>query len=255
MKKIYGLTLIELLFALTISLLIFSIVRTIFLTTEKSFSTQHALSSIQENARNAIELLQSDIHAAGYIGCAKLNYDFPLKNFPGYEFTSKNKIVVNENTITLRHASVNHTYLTRAMQDSSTLHTTLETSFFADEILLISDCKSAEIFKVKKASANQYEQSITTTAPLSNQYLQNAEVSKLEINTYFIGKTSRQSRDGSPIYALYMTDVNKTKLELVEGVDGMKTVLTDNGVDLVLQLSAPENPSLHKIWYDWIATA
>ena len=55
--------------------------------------------------------------------------------------------------------------------------------------------------------------------PLNNTFDKNAQISRLEINTFFVEKTKRHTKTDKPIYALYMTDITGRKTEWVESVE------------------------------------
>lgn len=249
-----GFTLIELMLGMTIALLILSIITTIYLSAEKNFRMQAALSTIQENARTAFELLRNDISLAGYIGCAKLTDDFPVKNLHQYNISKQNKILISQKkSILVRHVSLAHADLIK-MNENSVLYTTANISFSENEILLIADCKTAEIFQVKKISFSQGQQIITPIEPLANRYEKNAEVGKFQINKYFIANTDRQV--DPPLFSLYLTDIKNHTVELVESVDEM--TITDmfdqNGVEVSLTLSSPDHfLNMKKTWSSFIA--
>lgn len=226
--KITGFTLLELLLSISLSLFILCIVTEIFLSMQKNFRLQLALSHIQEHKRLTMELLHADLSMAGYIGCPKLTENFPIKNFHQFELTPHNKILMSQNRITVRHAGLKHTELLKNMVGFSTFMTDREVRFAAGNILIISDCTSAEIFQVKKILQAKGLQKITTTEPLHNRFLSGAEVSKLEINTYFTDKTERKSETGLPIFALYLMNINHKKIELIEGVEDMKVNFNPN---------------------------
>lgn len=252
-KKMYGFSLIELMLALTISMAVISMISTIYLAAQKNFSLQSELSDIHENAYIAIELLNSDIRKAGYIGCAKLTEDFPLKNFFQYGMNLKNKISSTQNEISVRHAGRHHANLIEPMQDYSKLSVTAQPRFSEGDILIISDCTAAEIFKVGHVFNTKEIQQITPSEPLSNLYDKNAEVSQFEVNTYFIGETDRQRRSGEPIFALFKKDIHDQKSELVEGVNAMNIKLVENGVSMMLTISSSQDASkLSKRWDNYI---
>lgn len=70
MNKQKGLSLVELMIAITLSLILLTGVMQVFLSSKTVFSTQQALSRVQETGRLAIEFLAKDIRMAGYMGCA-----------------------------------------------------------------------------------------------------------------------------------------------------------------------------------------
>jgi type IV pilus assembly protein PilW len=70
MDKQKGLSLIELMIAITLGLILLTGVMQVFLSSKTVFSTQQALSRVQETGRLAVEFLSKDIRMAGYMGCA-----------------------------------------------------------------------------------------------------------------------------------------------------------------------------------------
>ena len=63
-----GISLIELMVGITLSLLLILGVTQIFLTSKNTYSSNQALSAVQESGRFAVELMARDIRNAGYIG-------------------------------------------------------------------------------------------------------------------------------------------------------------------------------------------
>jgi type IV pilus assembly protein PilW len=241
MKKwLSGNTLIELMLSIMLSMLVVGLVITVYLATEKIHLTQTALMTIQENSRAAIHILNSDIRMAGYIGCVKLKNGFFIDNNTPFVLTDKNKIQnysgpeikAGSNAITLRHMAASHATLLQTMQDYSVLYVTAVPHFSNGDILLIADCKRAEIFLVKKVVIlGNHTQKIISARPLSTLFKEYSEVGRFEVNTYFIGKTPYQTTKGLPIYALYRKDIHSYKTELVQGVNDMKIHygIIDNG--------------------------
>ena len=71
-----GSILIELMLVMVIGLLLISFLLETYTTSKQSYALQSALSQLQDNAKTAIDILKSDIHKAGYIGCPYLSHDF-----------------------------------------------------------------------------------------------------------------------------------------------------------------------------------
>ena len=72
MKKQRGLSLIELMVAMTISAILLLGVSMIFVSNKKTYQTQDALSEVQEAGRFALMFLSEPIQMAGYTGCGNL---------------------------------------------------------------------------------------------------------------------------------------------------------------------------------------
>ena len=75
-----GVSLVELMIALTIGFIIIAGVGYLYLGSRQAFRTQDSLTSIQESARYALEVMSRDIRMAGYLGCGNLSYITPVVN-------------------------------------------------------------------------------------------------------------------------------------------------------------------------------
>lgn len=69
-----GVTLVELMVSMVISLIILSGIVTVVMSTHNSFKTETEGSFIQENARYAFDMMARDVRLAGNLGCADLDY-------------------------------------------------------------------------------------------------------------------------------------------------------------------------------------
>ncbi len=69
-RRIGGLSLVELMVALTIGLIILAALTRLFVTSRSTYTLEEGLARVQESGRFAIEFLSWDIRMAGYIGCA-----------------------------------------------------------------------------------------------------------------------------------------------------------------------------------------
>lgn len=70
MPRERGFTLVELMVALTLSLIILGAITYIVVNSNKSYNTTDSLARLQENARFAMEFIARDLRRAGYMGCA-----------------------------------------------------------------------------------------------------------------------------------------------------------------------------------------
>lgn len=76
MRNQQGISLVELMISITIGLILMTGVVQMFLSSRATFSTQQALSRVQETGRLAMEFLSNDIRMAGYMGCMSRNLNF-----------------------------------------------------------------------------------------------------------------------------------------------------------------------------------
>jgi len=68
-----GFTIIEILVAVTLSLILLAGVSQIYLGSRTTYKLQTASGNVQENGRFSMEFMAKDIRMAGYMGCAKAN--------------------------------------------------------------------------------------------------------------------------------------------------------------------------------------
>jgi Tfp pilus assembly protein PilW len=223
-NKLYcGFTLIELLIVSVISMGIFGALTTIYLTTEKNYQAQIALTSIEENAQYTLHFLEKSLHMAGNIGCAKLTKDFPIKHLSSYDFSASNKISGTGALLTIRGMNQLTAGLIAPIRDPTVLYVNSSPHFSPGDIVMISSCKSAEIFKIKQVSiVNDATQRIVSTEPIHQHYSLSAEVGLLEENSYFVNRTGRFDSKRVPISAFYVKNIHQHKMELAEGIEKLK---------------------------------
>jgi hypothetical protein len=268
MRFVNGYMLIEFMIGLLISLLVIFCLTPIYIATERSQSVQIALNTIMDNANVASHFLHTDIVTAGYMGCARLTNRFPLVNTTHIEFNAINKIVSDASSdmkpgsqaVTIRKASMQSVSLVKNMRSYSILYVSNTLAVSSGDVLLISDCKTADLFTVKEVqSLADNTQKIISEQPLSALYKLNAEVRQLEVNTYFIGETERKTQRDAVIFSLYKKDIHQHKLELVEGINDMKVNIDVNqkgqqqGVSIELNVGSLNDFILQKIWFIYVA--
>lgn len=180
-----GLTLIELMIAITLSLLIVGAVISLYITSQHLYRVQNNLSRLQENARYAMNEMSRDLRMAGYEGCLTghitphndlnnttsypYNFSVPLEGYqyvsgawvpaldpaftatltpaspPGGVFT----LDTASDIITVRLADPAQALaVTQPSSSASTLNVSLPNPFYSGQILLVTNCTGADIFQV-----------------------------------------------------------------------------------------------------------
>lgn len=265
-RKNSGILLIDLMISIAIASLLIAFLLKVFLITQNNYHLQAALNHIQANAKTAIDILSEEVHKAGYIACPKLTQDFPIRSYQIYSITSQNKLTGTDTELLIRQAEYPNVVLNESMYDDSILYISNEMHFSAGDILIISDCKQAEIFQVAAISIYQKAQKIISTQPLHHRYTQYAEVSKVKINKFYVAKTGRMHTDGSHVYSLFMEDIKQRKIELVDDINYMRILYLLTSNNEVVEESAQEvkdwsrvigaaielevvSPPLKKIWH------
>lgn len=255
LKKMLGTTLIELMIALVLGVMMVGFLLELYMQSQKSNQLLATVNIIQNNAKTALDLLSSDISKAGYIGCSYLDESFQVYSQEDFSLSKKSKIdIKNANEIVVRYAGHPSVLLSRPIEGNRIIHTTSEVKFSPGEVMIISDCKQAEIFIIENSYMIEGKQKMTASRPLQLHFSSYAEISRLEINKYFVEKTNRKDKKGSIIYALYRQDIKGRKLELVEGVSEMKIEKEERpgttGVSMVLRISIN---AMQRDWYAYVA--
>jgi hypothetical protein len=215
-----GLTLLELMLGLMLSLFILGALTAIYLATLKNHLALAALETIQENSNNATRIMRTAIQTAGYAGCFSLR-NSALINHTSLQFTPINLyegrgVKPGTSAITIHQASIKKALLMGVMKNKHELIVSGDLAVKAGDILLITNCKSAEMFSVLSVDKNK----IVSRQSLRNLFQYYAEIHRVEADSYFVGLTKRRDEVGQPIYALY-GKTQDGKMELVEGIDDM----------------------------------
>lgn len=255
-----GMGMVEVLIASTLGLFILlGVVQSLSMVRENGKAIR-SLAAIQEAARNSLRFLEQDIQLAAFQGCATgkaagfnaVADDAPTENMfqtairgfvvrpPQWVSGSENVVppsgaenaLPNTDAITIMHASARGIPLMRGMNSRN------EALMIGDNSLglrqgdfaLVSDCFSADLFRVTNApTANgdgefaiAHDGSQNRSADLSKAYLEGSQVSRLVVNTYYVGTTNRLDNEGNPVTALFRQSLGGAPVELVEGVESFK---------------------------------
>ena len=255
-----GLSLIELMISITIGLILMVTVMQIFLSSKQSYRVNEANSRVQENGRYAIEALSRDIRMAGYLGCsanAKItNNALPI----GSNWVKFNQAVIGFTPTATKPArwGVNNYALitpnvTEVLQiqgaasTSSNLTGNMGTDnaniqiagnpagIKADDILIIADCSSADVFRANSVSSGGGTVTIThpastnTSPKLSKAYASDAELLRLVTNIYYVGNGTEVG--GCPLNMLCREFLSGTSLVVEQLVDNVVGLTFLYGVD------------------------
>jgi type IV pilus assembly protein PilW len=186
MLKQRGLSLVELMIGITLGLILLTGVMQVFLSSKNVFSSQLALSRVQESGRMAVEFISRDIRMAGFFGCASrreslevtnllndadtVTYNFKegIKGYSEEDFPIESSEItktIKEDTdvLVVRSASSNGVYLTETNDETMlTVNNTNANSgvcgneaptrsgFCAKDIVMVTDCEKALIFQISE---------------------------------------------------------------------------------------------------------
>ncbi|MGF1546146.1 MAG: PilW family protein [Thiotrichales bacterium] len=225
-----GFTLIELMISMVIGLLTLGAVIKVYLVNNQTYRTQTALSTMQQSARHALDVLGFELRMAGFSGCSNLDVLVPSV-LTNAEITWPNDEVgqrlVGENgeddapdAITIARGGACGAQLNQIMTDTvSDLQTEDATrcEWDAGARLMIADCGSVDVFEataVAQAGGStviEHSAAANVTGNLSKAYGTEAQVMALEFNAF----TVQDGPTGEP--ALF-----RGNEVLVDGVEDMQ---------------------------------
>jgi len=223
-QKQNGLSLIELMIAIGLSMILTLGVIQIFSSSKQTSRVQDSLARLQENARFALDILTHDIRMAGQLGCngsSSVSYAGELANhgasIMGYEFADlpagtsaadsalvvnndkpdRDSIVAATDTIIILSASPNPIRV--SSNDTITTITVPDAGDIANidvgDPLLLSDCENADLIIVDAIAGN------TITSIFSKVYGDFSQLATLNYNAYYIREANNQNN-------LYRSSVN-----------------------------------------------
>lgn len=251
----HGLTLLELLIAMTLSAFILGGVIQTFLGARQSYRVLEGLSRLQENGRYAIEFLDRDIRMAGFRGCngklslagtnnhlaAPTNYinDFETA-LQGFDASGSNWLPAidasitspdtGSDVITIRRASeTGHTVTAHAASGNPITLDSVSGLNVGDSVL-IADCSHAEVFSITAIAGNV----VSHGGVLSNNY-PSGELFPINTTSYYVRGNS-----------LYRKIGGNGAQELIERVENMQILY---GEDTDMNLATGTSPDYAANYY------
>ena len=287
-----GVTLIELMVAMTLGLVILGSALQVFSANKQSFRTSHALARIQEDGRFAMQSMARDIRMAGYVGCssrqqvgvnsvangtpptvnlgtALFGFDNgtgwwggvnPPQDHIGRDLTicdtvgGGNAVCQTSDILQLIRGSESAVQLNADMAttgDTVRVHKTDFDNFdppvtvggnspTGEDLVLITDCRRADLFRATGSAVAGTDQVLTPNAALQQAYLADAVVTPVVAANYFVADDNTdEDGDGNPdpipaLYRMGITDGGNAPvaLPIAKGVEMMTlTYGVDTGGD------------------------
>lgn len=254
-----GLSLIELMVAITLGIFLSFGAVEIYIGSDQAHRAQNALAQLQENARYALNVLSKDIRNSGYMGCAALgtdgveiktvaDADSPIPPYTedsvlngaqstGAQTWSPAKpadlgsIADNTDILTVAGVGRCRAPLASDMADGTSpvnVPNDNSCSFQKDEIVMISDCEQASIFRITNTPGST---GVLQHGAFDNQFYivpdHHPEVMSLRFANYFI----RNDDDGVP--SLFVKDTSRNSNNPIALVEGVESMQLEYGVDTV----------------------
>lgn len=263
-----GLSLVELMIAMLVGLLLTAAVIQIFISSKNTFRMQESMARLQENGRFAVSYLANDIRMAGYMGCANIdritvnNIAETSSGVPAVANFDSDTVIVGTDSVAagnvwgaapgtdmlvVQKVNSGGLRLTGNMTTNNANIQVVDNSLNvkAGDILFITDCINADIFRATNVSSSggskvtiAHANSANSSVNLSKLYGSDAEVLMFESVAYYVKDTGRTTPNGDAIRALYVqrqagnTAQSAPSFELVEGVQDMQLEFgVDTGSD------------------------
>lgn len=256
-----GITLIEIMVALALSIIILAGVMHIFLNNKQTYRVQEAFARIQENGRFAMQFLAKDLRMAGYIGCGgKINSPnnisdlvapkgtadevsaFSASGIEGFEYSGlpillsdtvsldTSKVVAGSDIVRIKRAASTGARLTGNMTaDNANVQldgTTALGLFQTDDYLFISDCEKSDIFVANNVSSSAGKITIAHSNSVNiDNKLSKAYQDDAEVYK-FVNHTYYIGTNTAGEPALFRRSLlnagNLTEEELVDGIEDLQ---------------------------------
>ena len=254
-----GFSLVELMVAMTLSLMLLGGIVAIFSSSRASYETTDRLSRIQENGRYALDQVVTDIRSAGFVGCARVptyvssslntatdvKWNFLDSSIRGYQFISTNSYSPTIAAADIPSAADNSDVLVvrRPKRDAQplrlqadmgagsanlTVPNTTSSGLNADDIALLYSCEAQAVFQVRSFSGGVITHAVgggSATAPgnasgdVNFAFRRNAEVVPVETVIYYIRASSTGAVGATSLWRRIGAN---TPEELIEGVEQMQ---------------------------------
>ncbi|MGD8570504.1 MAG: PilW family protein [Gammaproteobacteria bacterium] len=243
-RQQHGLTLVEIMVAITISLVLLAGIIKIFQSAKQSYNIQQALSRVQENARLLTDVMVRDLSNSGYLGClgATDKVINTLQDKAGsYDFATAIQGTeggADPDAITLRHVSeATAIPVVEPMTDQKS-SVVLDAdhmnygSLQQWDVVTVSDCAGAAVFMITNdpddTGVIQHAAGVAATSGPNETQTNTTE----DLERIFGAQTASSAkiyRVGTTSYQLQASSSGKGKSlfvspggELVEGVDDLQ---------------------------------
>jgi len=276
LMMIRAFSLIELLIAMVLSVSITFLLGEIYINHEQSFKFQQGMMQASQNGILASNLIKTITENAGFVGCLSLK-NLPINNHlsaqkiaainvlqrpPKHQVWSHKPLAQND-LLQLNYMSHDFNIVLEDMHSHHYIHVSNQLKFKPGDILMISDCTHADIFKVKAVHKDKNQLIIIAASNLT-QYHAGAIVGLWQTPILYIANSDRKDTYGKALPALYWhTLIGRDEL-LVEGVSAFKvsekkinhvTRLTFNistiSDDVISQIPSNNNMYKYHVMQKW----
>ena len=244
-----GFTLVELMVAAVLSIGIGCITLQLLLTSKKAVMQQQAQVRVHNNQTALSWMMSQAVYQAGQLPCSSLrsqlswqlqspellsqlvaNHGVELLEpsalrehafFPNHWFS---RLASHRPVLWLTYSQKAHALAEPYQVDDATLSVYGAGHWPKDSWMIIDDGRVVSLVQLAQEASCYLENqscalSVKPFHPSGHLYHKGARVSLLVSNLYFLADSLRLNQDQSPIYSLYVAQLNGHTQELVEGVD------------------------------------
>jgi len=253
-----GLTLIEIMIAVTLGLILTAGIIQIFVGSKRTYHATEGLARMQENGRFITDVIAHDLRHVLYRGCVDPNnpantayistvvtdpFDPPIVGYDN-SGTLPAGAVAGTDAVTVRFAEPRGIPLKSAMADEyGDITVASDRGLSAGDVAIIADCVQADVFTITDVIDNGSSTFVikhdavfdgdtvnqnpnkadngSGVTPLSKAYGTDAQLMILRDRTYFVRNTGRTAIDGTPILALARRSGGQVE-DLIEGVANLQ---------------------------------
>lgn len=254
-NRLRGMGLVELMVWVAISLIITTVIGTIYVNSKQITRVNDTISRLQESGRFAIHLLDRDMRMAGFRGCnGAVVIPVNLLNSTAYVYkfdtgvqgyygsggtwspsldssisTLSTPPLVNTDVVTIRHIDGPGVPLTAKMtSQTDDVTVAAGSTLAAGDVLLVADCATAAIFNATgfNAGTGAISHAVdggvpgNSSADLGHNFGTDASVYRLVTRTYYVAPSVKR-RGTNTLWAFSVPayDGQPQPEEMVEGVD------------------------------------
>lgn len=264
-SKQSGLTIVELMVGLMLSLLLVAGVLQVYLGSQTTYKVTEGLSRLQENTRTSAELLAKEIRMAGYIPCSQPQsatsivnnnewwtalFEQPIRGYEGEsgttsfpaELTDSGAIPGSDAIVILRAgARVAGVEFYDQANEQFVLQRDVPTGWFpAGSLMVACDSTEARLFQ-SASNTNNRVSVVDSSIPISpnnngsiaHTFGTDSQIANYSAVTYFVSEAS--SGDGFSLYRRYLNvvgggnSVMSDAEELAEGIENMQLLYGYDG--------------------------
>ncbi|NQZ31139.1 MAG: PilW family protein [Oceanospirillaceae bacterium] len=230
-NKESGFSLIELMIAMTLSLVLIAMILSVFINSINNQQIRNAIGSLQENSRFASHFFSRDFRSLGFWGCleggeAEVNVVSKAGGAIGDQLnTLQGSLLATDgvsDTIEILTILDQSFPLSANMASISSDISITGSTFEVDDEVLIGDCNRADIFTISKKTGNLFEHKSTKNLSndLSYPYNENAKTYPIVKITYHIITDA----DGSKSLFRKLNNEAGDGIELISDVEDMQVL-------------------------------